>query len=332
MSTVSLKAEALLIFYKTQLSGFMQVLGPEDPRNGSAVSSLHVLKPATHPLCALISSFVEDKNIFHRPHLGTIQVEFTLCILPMRNPRLREVRQPALYHTAPGSGATLPGPCVAIRAGRAGPTAGCNTTWAAKNKKQASLWRDRSEVGGKGVPEKRSRKHSQKPHHHLHTRTTHTPAGSVTPGALPLPCISHVKGVKSKVVIVSWLVVTRFSKLRSFFPKTVLIKKVQVCCDSQKPEIMLSGGLAVKRVKENILKGDMFNWFIYAWRAFCPQEIELTSQVSLIVLVGSRAVPTSLVTGVQTRPQLGGHCQAHRPNRRLGAIPGLRAVITPCMK
>lgn len=96
----------------------------------------------------------------------------------------------------------------------------------------------------------------------------HTPAGSVTPGAPPLPCISHVKGVKSKVVIVSWLVVTRFSKLCSSFPKTVLIKRVQVCCDSQKPEIMLSGGLAVKRVKENILKGDMFNWFIYAWRAF----------------------------------------------------------------
>lgn len=64
----------------------------------------------------------------------------------------------------------------------------------------------------------------------------------------------------------------------------------------------------------------------------CPQEIELTSQVSLSVLVGSRAFPTSLVTGVQTRPQLGGHCQALRPNRRLGAIPGLRAVITPCMK
>ena len=104
MSAVSLKAEALLIFYKTQPSGFMQVLGPEDPRNGSAVSSLHVLKPATHPLCAFISSFVEDKNIFHRPHLATMQVEFTLCILQMRNLRLREVRQPALYHTAPGSG------------------------------------------------------------------------------------------------------------------------------------------------------------------------------------------------------------------------------------
>ena len=89
----------------------------------------------------------------------------------------------------------------------------------------------------------------------------------MTPGAPPLPCILHVKGVKRRVVIVSWLVVTRFSKLRSSFPKTILLKKVQVC-DSQKPEIMLSGGLAVKRVKENILKGDMFNWFIYAWRAF----------------------------------------------------------------
>lgn len=63
-------------------------------------SSLHVLEPATHLLCALISSsFLEDKNVFHRLHLGTKQVGFTTCILQMRNPRLREVRQPAVSHS-----------------------------------------------------------------------------------------------------------------------------------------------------------------------------------------------------------------------------------------
>ena len=86
----------------------------EDSRNTFAVSSLHVLKTPTHPLHVLISSFVDNKNIFHMPHLGTLQVEFTLRILQMKNLRLREVRQPTLCHTTPGSAGE---PCLASSPG-----------------------------------------------------------------------------------------------------------------------------------------------------------------------------------------------------------------------
>lgn len=61
-----------LTLYKMQQSGFMQASGARKPRNGSAISSLCVLKPATYLLCALTSSiFVENKNAFYRPYLGT---------------------------------------------------------------------------------------------------------------------------------------------------------------------------------------------------------------------------------------------------------------------
>lgn len=92
-----------------------------------------------------------------------------------------------------------------------------------KENKQASLWRDKSEVRGKGVPEER--KLSQKPQHHLHARTTHTRLpGQWLLGHSPLPA-PHMSEVQRGGLSQSCSCGDLVFRVTFFFPQDYLNKE-----------------------------------------------------------------------------------------------------------
>lgn len=122
---------------------------------------------------------------------------------------------------------------VATGASRAGPSAGCNSTWATK-KSRCPLGRVGVRWEGRATQTRRAGKLSQKLHpctytpgpHHVHTTCQVGDSWGPTPHPSPASVnVLRVKGVKRRIVIILRLVVTWFSKLHSSLPNTILNKE-----------------------------------------------------------------------------------------------------------